>query len=520
MAVIGELADVARVQPPVGVDRLGGRLRLAPVAEEHRVGADEDLAVVGDRHLDPGHRSADGAELQIGRVVEGDRPCGLGHAEGLDHRHTEGVEEPQHLGRHRRTAGDRYPDPRHPRVLAQGAGHQHPQQRPHEALVPPVAGGTSREASIDQATTDTASDVVGRPLEGCGLRDPVLDAGEQLLVDPWHGEQQRRTDGPQVRLDRVDRLREVDLGPAPERRVQAHHLLGDVAQGQVRQHLVGGRDPQLRRLQPDRPHDVAPGEHGALRLAGGARRVDQDREVVGFGRGRRIPPLRVVGEDLVPEGEQVVEVEDALIGGGRRLRPASLQHDHRDEGLASIDDLERLVELLLVLGDEHRRGGVVQLVGELRRRVRRVDPEGHRAEALGAEAGVQPLRPVLRLDRDAITTLHTERGEASTEPAGGPRPLRVGDLLPASAPLGPQRHPGGCDLLPPQQQLGQRGHAGLDAAAAPGAHVARRRLGGPRRRRYLELSHTSTPDDDAGVLAQPRRGRSRSCSARLRSGEW
>ncbi len=54
-----DLADVAGVEPPLGVDHLRRLLLHVPVAL-HDVGAlGEDLAVLGDPHLHPGDRLAD-----------------------------------------------------------------------------------------------------------------------------------------------------------------------------------------------------------------------------------------------------------------------------------------------------------------------------------------------------------------------------------------------------------------------------------------------------------------------------
>ena len=69
VAVLVELADVAGAQEAVLGHRLGGLLRLVAVAEHHHVAADEQLAVVGQLHLDAGRRRPDGADLDpLGRV--------------------------------------------------------------------------------------------------------------------------------------------------------------------------------------------------------------------------------------------------------------------------------------------------------------------------------------------------------------------------------------------------------------------------------------------------------------------
>ena len=79
-----EAADVAGVQPAVA-QRLGGGLRVVPVAGHHHVAADHDLADLAGRqraalarrrpHLDAGARDADRAERARGARV---RAVGVG----------------------------------------------------------------------------------------------------------------------------------------------------------------------------------------------------------------------------------------------------------------------------------------------------------------------------------------------------------------------------------------------------------------------------------------------------------
>ena len=105
VAVVVELADVAGVQPAVVVERLGGLLRLVEVAEEDVAAPADHLAVLGERHLDAGHRRADRARLHlVGRP--GHRAGALGHAVDLRQRHADRPEPGEQLGRDRRGAGD------------------------------------------------------------------------------------------------------------------------------------------------------------------------------------------------------------------------------------------------------------------------------------------------------------------------------------------------------------------------------------------------------------------------------
>ena len=62
IAVVVELAEVAGVEPAVGVERLGGGLLVVPVAGEDDVARDQDLAVVGDPDGHAGQRPADRAD--------------------------------------------------------------------------------------------------------------------------------------------------------------------------------------------------------------------------------------------------------------------------------------------------------------------------------------------------------------------------------------------------------------------------------------------------------------------------
>ena len=81
-------ADVAGVQPAVG-EGLRRGLGRAVVALGDVVAADEDLAVLGDLHLDAGDRLADRSAARLERMVERDDGRGLGQAVALHHEEAE-----------------------------------------------------------------------------------------------------------------------------------------------------------------------------------------------------------------------------------------------------------------------------------------------------------------------------------------------------------------------------------------------------------------------------------------------
>src|SRR5690606_13936818 len=67
---------------------------------------------------------------------------------------------------------------------------------------------------------------------------------------------------------------------------------------------------------------------------------------------------------------------------------------------------------------------------------------GYRADALGAEIGVEPLRIAFRDDRDHLAALHPQRGEAEAGMLGVLAVLGPGDRLPDAEILLAHRHLG------------------------------------------------------------------------------
>ena len=87
VAALVEGPDVAGVQPPVGVDRRGGGLRVVEVADHHHVSARQHLTVVGERDLHTRERTSAGVGNRRIVVVGGarrDEAARLGQAVGGD----------------------------------------------------------------------------------------------------------------------------------------------------------------------------------------------------------------------------------------------------------------------------------------------------------------------------------------------------------------------------------------------------------------------------------------------------
>ena len=139
-----------------------------------------------------------------------------------------------------------------------------------------------------------------------------------------------------------------------ERQPEQHDVLG-LGRGSLTSSTDG--DHLVRVAVPD---------HARLRRAGRARGVDERVEVVLVDRGdRAVERAGVGGSVLAAAGREVVQV-----GEGQDVpHPA-------DVGF----DLVELGELLLVLDEDADRVGVVERVGAVVRRARRVDRDGDGAD--------------------------------------------------------------------------------------------------------------------------------------------
>src|SRR5690606_34696749 len=118
---------------------------------------------------------------------------------------------------------------------------------------------------------------------------PDHDPGVDLLPDPGYREEDGGLDLPQVHLDRVDRLGEVERAPAGHRRPGGEDPLGHVAERQVGEDDVVAVDrPAVTAEDPgatetallvdhlvDAEGEVGVREHGAFGGTGGPGGVDE-----------------------------------------------------------------------------------------------------------------------------------------------------------------------------------------------------------------------------------------------------
>ncbi len=180
-------------------------------------------------------------------------------------------------------------------------------------------------------------------------------------------------------------------------------------------------------------------DHRALGLAGGARGVDQDREVLGLARGQALLPdalvlLVVVGTQRAQRLERhhlgVVEVAQAV----------HVEDDDLAQLRQALAHFQDLVELLLVLHEHDHRSRIGEQVLGLRRRVGRIDAVGDAGGAENAEVGVHPLAVGVGLDRGHLARLKAQRHEPHADFARHLAQLGPGHRAPDAEVLLAQDH--------------------------------------------------------------------------------
>ena len=170
--------------------------------------------------------------------------------------------------------------------------------------------------------------------------------------------------------------------------------------------------------------DAAVGMHGALGRAGGARGVDQDREIGSRAACNHLVPQRLAALDVIASQRhefgqrhhhRIAEAAQAL----------HVEHDDPLQRRAARPAAQDLVELLLVLGEDHFGAGIVDEIFDLRRRIGRIDAGRDAAGAQDAHVGKHPFGNGVGDDRGDIARPEADRMQG------------VGDLFRDLQPLPP-----------------------------------------------------------------------------------
>ena len=412
-------AAVAGVQPAISVDGLPRLLGQFPVASENIGPAHQHLVIgaepdFGALCAHPGGADADA----VGRH-RGAEAAGLGHAKSFQQVNADGHVPAQQVGRHGGGAGHGGLDVLQPEKAAQIGQHQ--------LLLPGVAGGAPAGDGPAIEPGLRHGRALGQHLgidfarHGQGILHVQGDLGVHFFPEPGRAEDHMGRNLTHVVEDGAGVLRKMHGLTLRQWVVGGAHALGDVAQRQKRQGPVQRLQLQVLLHAVDLKHQVAVADHGPFRCAGGARGVDQERNVLGpAGVDGRVKALRV------GRGQRLALRQELIKRGGHRVRQVAQAFQVGDDDAlqrrAVAAHGQHLVVLLLVFHKQHAHPGVLKDVLHLFWRRGGVDARAQNAHALRTEVGVQPFGPVFGQDGDRLAAL---QAQAVQRHADGTGPLKV-----------------------------------------------------------------------------------------------
>ena len=213
---------------------------------------------------------------------------------------------------------------------------------------------------------------------------------EQAYVERRHAHEHRRPRQQSAGLRRVEPRAEDHRGAVEQRRVARHEqTVGVEDREHVQEHVALAEPPGLVQHLCVRV-EVRVGEHRALRLAGGARRVEQRGEVAG----------------AAFDGVEGIRHRAARLDQG-----AVVAHSEGERLVDAVPFAERR-ESFRRLGSSHHesRLGIAEEVVQLPIRIRGVEREIDRARAQAREVEDECPRGLLHLHRDAVARRHAPFG--------------------------------------------------------------------------------------------------------------
>ena len=342
--------------------------------------------------------------------------------------------------------------------------------------------GLAGDAGIGDAQSDADGRAIDLPLQPGGFLHRDLDAGIEAFPEARHRRHDRRLQLAQILRDGLRAFDIVADRAGIQGIIQADDAFGDVAHRQESQALIAGALVGEADAVDAVEQDIPMAEHGPLRWAGGAGRVDQDGGLLaGNARDAGFPVawkgaiVRFAARQKGVEtfADRVVEIAQA----------GHVEDDDAAEGRAGRLRFQRLVELFLVFHEDNRSAGIVQQIGNLGRGIGRVDAGGDAAGGENAEIGVDPFGNGFGQHRGDVTGREAERLQAHADMARLRGQLLPADFLPDAAILLAQDRGAALRLYPCQQHRGHTdpdpliliGYAMAPVGAGPGsfAHAHR-----------------------------------------------
>ncbi len=413
-----------------------------------------DLALGRKRNLPIRHRLARAARTNGARRHDGRQARALRHAVGFQQIDAERLIPANNLGGGVRGADQAPAQPVDADLAAdvaqrQPVGEPEPDGQEHRWLTP-------RQPHVGATQPDADRPAIGDALQPCRIGHRDRDARMEACPEARHAKLDGGLQFPQILQHRVRLFGVVGDGEAVQRLIQAGDTLGRQAHRQKGEALVTLPLVQQGGSVDDLEQDRAMGQHRALRRAGRAGGVDQHGKIVGRDHGDAgLPGIRTCGMMGSPARQQIGKaLAHRVAQVAQRLH---VEHHDAAQRRALGADFQRLVELLLVLHEQHRRTAVVQHMRNLIRRAAGENANGHAARAENAEIGIGPFRAGFRQHGGAVPGREPDGGQTQADMARVIRKVRPGDFLPDAAILLSQDHPAGVAVRPLQQQRGQAG---------------------------------------------------------------
>ena len=219
----------------------------------------------------------------------------------------------------------------------------------------------------------------------------------------------------------------VQYGAGVQAKVLSPHALGDVAQGQEAHAFVALVLGHQRVEAAHRVNQAGVQMHGALGFSGGARRVDQNRQVLWLaGVQTLLQFIRMLRQIRAAQGAQRIQTDDVRLI--KLVQPLHIEDHNLAQQRQALAHFQRLVELLIVFDKQHGGTRVLAQVVHLRRGIGRINAVGDAATGQHADVGPDPFDRSVGQNRSALAL-----GKAQAQQAAGNFPHRIGALVPGPA---------------------------------------------------------------------------------------
>ena len=206
---------------------------------------------------------------------------------------------------------------------------------------------------------------------------------------------------------------------------------------------------------------AAVGMHGTLGRARRAGGIDKDGEIACASAPDHLVPQRFVALLVVaPERHELGQRQHHRVG--KAAQALHVEHDDLLQRRTPRTARQDLVELFLVLGEDHFGRGIVDQIFDLHRRVGRIDSGRDAAGAQDAHVGIDPFRHCIGDDRGDVTRPEARRMQAEGDVLGDLQPLAPTGRLPDAEFLFAYRRPVAAGFhglqKAPRDRVGDRQH--------------------------------------------------------------